>query len=88
MTGDAPRGLRRRLLEAVELALGGDWQAAHAIVQDHESDDVASWIHAVVHRMEGDLANSRYWYGRCRRELREDVSTEAELLEIKAALSA
>lgn len=73
------------LLEAVEKALGGDWQAAHAIVQDHD-DAVAAWIHAVVHRMEGDLGNARYWYGRCGRSLREGVSTDAELREIRAAL--
>jgi hypothetical protein len=78
--------LKERLLEAVERALAGDWQAAHLIVQEHEADEVASWIHAVVHRMEGDVGNARYWYRRCRRPLREDVSTEAELREIKAAL--
>ena len=83
----SPDVLKRRLREAVERALAGDWQAAHLIVQEHEGDERASWIHAVVHRMEGDLANARYWYGRCGRRLREDVSTEAELREIKAALS-
>lgn len=78
--------LARRLLEAVERALTGDWQAAHVIVQDHEEDAIAQWIHAVVHRMEGDVANARYWYGRCRRKLDEQVSTQAELQQIKAAL--
>jgi hypothetical protein len=82
-----PSRLAPQLLEAVEQALAGDWQAAHAIVQEHEDDAVAGWIHAVVHRMEGDLGNARYWYGRCRRPFREDVSTEAELREIKTALS-
>ena len=84
---DPTRPLKAKLLDAVEQALAGDWQAAHAIVQDHETDPMASWIHAVVHRMEGDVANARYWYGRCRRELPEDVPTEAELREIKAALT-
>ena len=78
--------LEKKLREAVGLALEGDWQAAHAIVQAYEDDRDAAWIHAVVHRMEGDLDNARYWYGRCRRSLREDVSTEAELREIEAAL--
>ena len=54
------------LRRAVALALGGDWQAAHLIAQKYEDDDVASWIHAVVHRMEGDLANAGYWYRRAR----------------------
>ena len=74
------------LRQAVALALGGDWQAAHLIAQKYEDDDVASWIHAVVHRMEGDLANAGYWYRRVRRPMREDVSTADELREIQAAL--
>jgi hypothetical protein len=72
-----------RLLEAVELALAGDWPAAHVIVQEHEEDPLAGWIHAVVHRMEGDIGNARYWYRRCGRELREEVPTDAELREIR-----
>jgi hypothetical protein len=78
--------LRRALVEAVDHALAGDWQAAHRIVQDHEEDRGAAWIHAVVHRMEGDLGNARYWYTRCGRTLREAVSVEVELLEIRTAL--
>jgi hypothetical protein len=78
--------LTAKLREAVDLALGGDWQAAHLIAQDHEENDIANWIHAVVHRMEGDLPNARYWYKRCGRELREGVTTEAELREIGKAL--
>jgi hypothetical protein len=75
-----------RLALAVDLALGGDWQGAHLIAQDHEDHELANWIHAVVHRMEGDLGNARYWYERVGRTLREDVTTEAELREIRAAL--
>jgi len=83
---DAGRTLEGRLLEAVEKALGGDWQAAHVIVQDHEEGAIAAWIHAVVHRMEGDLGTARYWYRRCGRALRESVPTDAELREIRAEL--
>lgn len=79
--------LTPKLLDAVERALARDWQAAHVIVQEHEEDAIANWIHAVVHRMEGDVSNARYWYRRIRREYREEVSTEAELREIQAALN-
>ena len=75
------------LRQAVEIALTGDWQAAHLIAQKYEDDDVASWIHAVVHRMEGDLANARYWYRRVGRELRDDVTTQDELHEIGVLLA-
>jgi hypothetical protein len=84
MKEDIPRLLRR----AVELALTGDWQAAHLIAQDYEGDAMASWVHAVCHRMEGDLANARYWYRRCGRQLDESTSTQDELLQIRAALGA
>jgi hypothetical protein len=80
--------LRRELRAAVARALTGDWQAAHLVAQDHEDQPLANWIHAVVHRMEGDLANAGYWYRRCGRPLREKVTTEAELREIEAALRA
>jgi hypothetical protein len=78
--------LDAKLLEAVELALAGDWEGAHRIAQEHEGDRTANWIHAVVHRMEGDLGNARYWYGRCGRKLREEVSTDEELREIRESL--
>ena len=86
MNDESKRAPVDELRRAVGLALGGDWQAAHLIAQKYEDDDVASWIHAVVHRMEGDLANAGYWYRRVRRPMREDVSTDDELREIERAL--
>ena len=41
----------------------GDWDRAHACVQDDGSRDGA-WVHAYLHRREGDDANARYWYTR------------------------
>jgi hypothetical protein len=79
-------GIRKLLLQAVELALGGDWQAAHLIAQDHEGNELANWIHAVCHRMEGDLGNARYWYRRCGRTLDEGMATPDELTLIRKAL--
>jgi hypothetical protein len=79
---------RLKLLAAVGRALGGDWASAHRVAQDHEGDPLADWIHAVVHRIEGDLGNAAYWYGRCRRADREGLSTVDELREIAAALEA
>jgi hypothetical protein len=84
---DAKRAPVAELRRAVEVALTGDWQAAHLIAQKYEDDDVASWIHAVVHRLEGDLANANYWYRRIRRPMREDVGTAQELREIEALLA-
>jgi hypothetical protein len=86
MQPDEDSSVNRALLAAVDAALGGDWQAAHLVAQDHESHALANWLHAVVHRMEGDLGNARYWYRRCGHELREDLPPEAELRQIRAAL--
>jgi hypothetical protein len=41
----------------------GDWAKAHQCAQDQE-DAVGAWVHAYLHRKEGDLSNAGYWYGR------------------------
>ena len=41
----------------------GDWENAHTIIQDIE-DKTAAWIHAYLHRKEGDAGNANYWYNR------------------------
>jgi hypothetical protein len=58
-----------------------DWQAAHEIVQDDKSV-LAAWLHGIVHTLEGDLDNARYWYRRARREF---PGPEAVLTEIGQA---
>ncbi len=50
-------------LAALWWAAKGDWNKAHAIVQDEEGVD-AAWVHAYLHRVEDDLGNAGYWYGR------------------------
>lgn len=53
-------------LRSLRHGLRGEWDAAHAIVQ--ELDDAnAAWVHAWLHRVEGDLANAGYWYRRAGR---------------------
>jgi len=44
----------------------GDWDAAHRVAQDVEDEDGA-WVHAYLHRKEGDSANAGYWYRRANR---------------------
>ena len=77
---------RTHLAEAVDHALAGRWREAHEIVQEDEQDELSCWIHAVLHRQEGDLPNAQYWYARCGRRLRKGVAPEEELREIEAAL--
>jgi hypothetical protein len=48
-------------LEGLWWAAKGDWDKSHKIVQDDESRE-AAWVHAYLHRVEGDLPNASYWY--------------------------
>jgi hypothetical protein len=75
------------LIRAIELALAGEWDAAHQLVQQYEDGATAAWIHAVLHKIEGDLANSRYWYRRADRMKHVEDEPRAELAAIKAELA-
>ena len=59
---------KEALTIAVQAALAGDWETSHNIAQDYSDDlnnaNIANWIHAVLHKMEGDVWNSKYWYAR------------------------
>ena len=62
----------------------GDWDAAHRVAQDVESPD-GSWVHAYLHRKEGDLGNAGYWYRRAGRSAASG-SLDDEWAAIAAAL--
>jgi len=73
-------------LNAIELALNDKWDAAHEIVQVISSPN-AQWIHAVLHKIEGDENNSRYWYSRSSIEVYESyLDSTQELKAIKKYL--
>jgi hypothetical protein len=78
---------KAELLRAIALALAGEWDAAHQLVQRHEADATASWIHAVLHKLEGDLGNARYWYHRADRVRHVADEPHAELAAIRAELT-
>ena len=75
---DTPRVLD--LLEA------GDWKAAHEIVQK-ESSTLAAWLHGIVHTIEGDLDNARYWYRHAEREFPGADALPQEIAAARAAVS-
>lgn len=78
--------INEQLKQAIQLALNDDWDASHKIAQDF-SDHYANWIHAVLHKIEGDEWNSRYWYKRTNGINYEDFDdTEAELIHIQGLL--
>ncbi|HTM62090.1 MAG TPA: hypothetical protein VL199_17185 [Burkholderiales bacterium] len=64
----------------------GDWQAAHEIVQRDEESALACWAHGIVHIMEGDLPNARYWYGQAKRSFPSQPSAPEEVRALKGEL--
>lgn len=75
------------LLRAIDLAIDDQWDEAHEIAQQYESDSTAQWIHAVLHKIEGDLSNSRYWYRQAGRLEWVDKEPNDELRSIRATLT-
>ena len=62
----------------------GDWDEAHRCAQRQDDADGA-WVHAYLHRVEGDLSNAGYWYRRAGRPA-STAPLEQEWAEIAAAL--
>jgi len=58
----------------------GNWDAAHELAQDH-TGELGNWIHAYLHRKEGDIGNAGYWYSRAGRSM-PDASLAEEWEEI------
>jgi hypothetical protein len=73
-------------LAALWWAQKGEWEKAHAIVMNDESVE-AAWVHAYLHRVEGDLPNAGYWYRAAGKPV-EKGPFEAEWNAIVAALLA
>jgi hypothetical protein len=63
LTAEKPPGTLAAPLVALWHDARGDWDGAHRVAQDIESTDGA-WIHAYLHRKEGDASNAAYWYRR------------------------
>ncbi len=76
------------LLAASDAALAGDWHRAHRIVQQDEHDPDAYWLHAVLHKIEGEAINSRYWYARTAHRYEDRTNAQAELRAIRAEIEA
>jgi len=75
------------LIRVVELALAGDWDEAHRLAQRHEGDATADWLHAVLHKIEGDGDNARYWYRRTAHAYEDYADPQAELAAVRASLT-
>lgn len=80
-----PRDSAAALARALAHLESRDWQAAHEIVQ-HDKSELAAWLHGIVHTIEGDLENARYWYRRIRRAFPGPEAVAAEIVRARRAL--
>lgn len=77
---------RKELARALALLQAGNWQAAHEIVQRDEESALSCWAHGIVHLMEGDTSNARYWYREAKREFPRNPSIAEEIAALGKAL--
>ena len=75
----------KRLQEAITDLERGDWQAAHKIVQKDEESPLACWAHGIVHLMEGDVSNARYWYRQAGKTFPHEPTAAEEIRALRAA---
>lgn len=73
------------LAKAVRHLEAGEWRAAHALVQ-RDASALGCWAHGLVHLIEGDLENAKYWYRRARRPLPHGNTAAAEIAALKASV--
>ena len=80
---DPPQNLPIHL-KALWYDAKGNWQKAHNLIQDL-NDNTAAWIHAYLHRKEGDMGNADYWYSRAGKKMPQ-FSLEKEWEQLVNAL--
>jgi hypothetical protein len=91
LSGNEPPQTASVYLQALWYDAKSEWDKAHKLIQDVEDlsagrqDKNASWVHAYLHRKEGDTGNADYWYS-CAGKKRPSVSLEKEWEEIVTAL--
>ena len=66
------------LTTAIRHLRHGDWQKAHAIVQN-DNTEMGCWAHGIVHLLEGDVCNARYWFRRAGRPFPRERDASAEI---------
>ncbi len=74
------------LVAALDAEAAGNWDPAHELVQDDPSRE-AAWVHAYLHRREGDPGNARYWYSRAGQPWPGAESLDAERSRLRAVFA-
>ena len=75
----------RDLLRALDMLESGDWDGAHRIAQEDETQ-MGSWLHGIVHVIEGDEGNAKYWFRKAGRRFPGMDSMDREIAAIRSIL--
>jgi hypothetical protein len=75
VSDSSPLGNLSGYLQSLWYDAKGDWNRSHEIIQNIE-DKTAAWIHAYLHRKEGDIGNADYWYRRAGKSRPDQTLTE------------
>jgi len=75
--------VKHSLARALDFLAAGAWQDAHGIVQGEDSP-LAAWLHGIVHTLEGDLDNARYWYRKADRAFPGPEAVQGEIAAARA----
>lgn len=73
------------LKDGIARLRSGDWIAAHEIAQ-RDTTRFGAWFHGIVHLVEGDVGNARYWFRQAGRPFPEDGDSEKELATLDQEL--
>ena len=84
LTAKTPPANSNVYLQSLWYDAKGDWEQAHTLIQDVEGKQ-AAWIHAHLHRCEGDVWNANYWYTKAAQRM-PGYSFEQEWEEIVKAM--
>jgi len=74
---------RTKIAEVVRHLEAGEWESAHMLAQK-DPTPLGCWAHGIVHLIEGDLDNAKYWYRRAHRPLPHGNTATAEIAALKA----
>ncbi len=75
----------KAIADTIAMLRARDWQAAHEIAQDSK-EPVAAWAHGIVHLIEGDESNARYWYKLAKRSFPGMDAIDAEIAALETDL--
>jgi predicted component of type VI protein secretion system len=83
--GQPGEDVSRELLRALEMLESGDWDGAHQVAQEDRTA-MGSWLHGIIHVIEGDRGNAAYWYQRAGRGFPGMDSVKREIAAFRSVL--